>query len=51
VEREREYAPPLAEIEEQVRAEWVRRQGERALREYLDELRRRADVRSAGDPR
>jgi parvulin-like peptidyl-prolyl isomerase len=50
VEREEEYAPPLAEIEEQVRAEWVRRQGERALREYLDELRRRADVRVAGEP-
>ena len=45
VEREEEYAPPLGEIEAQVRAEWVRRQGERALREYLDELRRRADVR------
>jgi parvulin-like peptidyl-prolyl isomerase len=49
-EREEEYAPPLGEIEEQVRAEWVRRQGERALREYLDELRRRADVESARDP-
>jgi parvulin-like peptidyl-prolyl isomerase len=51
VEREAEWAPPLAEIEEQVRAEWVRRQGEIALREYLDELRRRADVRLAEDPR
>jgi parvulin-like peptidyl-prolyl isomerase len=50
-EREEEYAPPLAEIEEQVRAEWVRRQGERALREYLDELRGRADVRLAEEPR
>jgi len=49
-EREEEYAPPLGEIEEQVRAEWVRRRGERALREYLDELRRRADVQSASDP-
>jgi parvulin-like peptidyl-prolyl isomerase len=50
VEREEEYAPPLGEIEDQVRAEWVRRQGERALREYLDELRGRADVLDAREP-
>lgn len=49
LEREAEYAPPLAEIEEQVRAEWLRRAGERALREYLDELRRGADVEIAAD--
>jgi parvulin-like peptidyl-prolyl isomerase len=45
VDREPGRTPPLAEIEEVVRAEWVRRAGDRALREYLDELHDRADVR------
>jgi parvulin-like peptidyl-prolyl isomerase len=45
VDREPGRTPPLAEIEEAVRAEWVRRAGDRALREYLDELHDRADVR------
>ena len=45
VDREPGRRPPLAEIEEAVRAEWVRRAGDRALREYLDELHDRADVR------
>jgi parvulin-like peptidyl-prolyl isomerase len=45
VAREPGRTPPLAEIEEAVRAEWVRRAGDRALREYLDELHDRADVR------
>jgi parvulin-like peptidyl-prolyl isomerase len=43
-EREPATVPPLAEIEPEVRAEYRRRAGERALRRYLDELRRRADV-------
>jgi parvulin-like peptidyl-prolyl isomerase len=49
-EREPERTPPLDEIEEQVRAEWVRRAGDRALREYLDELRAAADVAVAAAP-
>ena len=42
--REPERVPPFEEIREQVRAEWVRRAGDRALRDYLDGLRRDADV-------
>jgi parvulin-like peptidyl-prolyl isomerase len=45
VDREPGRTPPLSEIENAVRAEWVRRAGDRALREYLEELRERADVR------
>jgi hypothetical protein len=45
--REPAAAPPLAEIEEEVRAAWRRRRGERALRAYLDELRERAELRLA----
>jgi peptidylprolyl isomerase len=44
-EREATRTPPLAEIEEQVRAEIRRRAGDRALRERLDELRARGEVR------
>ena len=47
LEREPASTPPLEEIREQVRAEWVRRGGDRALRRYLDELREEADVRVA----
>jgi parvulin-like peptidyl-prolyl isomerase len=47
LEREPEHTPPLAEIREQVQAEWVRRGGDRALRSYLDELREDADVQVA----
>jgi parvulin-like peptidyl-prolyl isomerase len=47
VEREPASTPPLAEIREQVRAEWTRRGGDRALRSYLDELRDDAEVRVA----
>ena len=36
--------PPLAEIEPQVRNEWRRRAGDRALRAYLDQLREDGDV-------
>lgn len=39
--------PPLSEIENEVRAELRRRAGDTALRDYLDELRDRADVRVA----
>jgi parvulin-like peptidyl-prolyl isomerase len=44
VSREADAAPPFAEIEDLVRAEYRRREGERALRAYLDSLRRHADV-------
>jgi len=44
VERELPRTPDLAEIEAQVRAEWQRRAGDRALREYLDELRDQAEI-------
>lgn len=50
LEAEAPAAPPFEEIEPQVRAEWVRRQGDRALRRYLDELRERADLVVAADP-
>ncbi len=49
-EREPEKTPLLAEIEAQVRAEWTRRAGDRALRQYLDELRSAADVALAESP-
>ena len=45
VERAPGFAPPLAEIEDEVRAELRRRAGDRALREYLAGLRGEADVR------
>lgn len=45
VEREPPRTPPFEEVEALVRAEWRRRAGDRALREYLEELRRRAEVR------
>jgi parvulin-like peptidyl-prolyl isomerase len=47
VDREDARVPPLAEIEKEVRAELRRRAGDLALREYLDLLRDRADVRVA----
>jgi parvulin-like peptidyl-prolyl isomerase len=49
VEREPPATPPLDEIRDEVRAEWVRRGGDRALRRYLDELREGADVRVADE--
>jgi parvulin-like peptidyl-prolyl isomerase len=39
------YAPPLADVADEVRAELRRRAGDSALRAYLDDLRSRADVR------
>jgi parvulin-like peptidyl-prolyl isomerase len=50
VEREPLQTPPFDSIRERVRSEWVRREGDRALREYLDELRARADVVIAPNP-
>lgn len=47
VARERATTPPLAKIREQVRVDWRRRQGDRALRSYLDELRARAEIEVA----
>jgi parvulin-like peptidyl-prolyl isomerase len=44
VEHEPPRTPELQEIENQVRSEWQRRAGDRALRSYLDELRERADI-------
>ena len=37
--------PSFEEIENQIEAEWTRRAGDRALREYLDQLRSDGDVR------
>ena len=42
--------PPLADIEDEVREEWRRRNGERALRTQLDDLRSRASVEVAAEP-
>ncbi len=47
VEREGARTPTLDELRPLVQAEWSRREGERALRAYLDELRGRARVRVA----
>jgi len=44
VDRELPRTPDLSEIEAQVRTEWLRRAGDRALREYLDELRDQAEI-------
>jgi PPIC-type PPIASE domain/SurA N-terminal domain len=44
VEREEPRLPAFEEVVERVRAEWVRRAGDRALRGYLDELRESAQV-------
>ena len=44
VEREEPQLPPYEQIAEHVRAEWVRRAGDRALRGYLDDLREQAQV-------
>jgi parvulin-like peptidyl-prolyl isomerase len=42
--------PPFAEIEAQVRSEWRRRTGDRALRAYLDQLREEADIVTRPQP-
>ena len=46
IEREEARVPPFEEVVEQVRAEWVRRAGDRALRGYLDDLRKNARVQT-----
>ena len=45
--REPGVTPELAEIEAEVRSEWVRRAGDAALRGALDDLRRRAEIEQA----
>ncbi|HEY3190956.1 MAG TPA: peptidyl-prolyl cis-trans isomerase [Solirubrobacteraceae bacterium] len=45
VERDAGTPPPLAEVEDDVRAEMRRRADDDALRAYLDDLRRRATIR------
>lgn len=47
VDRQPAVAPGLAEIRSQVEIDWRRRMGDRALRDYLDELRTRADIEIA----
>ncbi|MCP5040812.1 MAG: hypothetical protein GY944_07260 [bacterium] len=47
VDRDLPESPPLDEIREQVAVDWRRRAGDRALRDYLDELRARADIEIA----
>ena len=47
VERSEPVPPELASVREQVAAEYRRRTGDRALREYLDWLRAEADVQLA----
>lgn len=44
VEREPGAVPPFEAVRASVRAEVVRRRGESALREYLDQLRSQADI-------
>ncbi len=44
VAREDGALPPLAAIEDRVRAEWSRRAGDRALRSFLDRQRARSQV-------
>jgi len=44
VDLEPTRTPPFEEVEAQVRTEWRRRRGDRALREYLDGLRSDGDV-------
>ena len=44
VERQAPSSPPFEEIESQVYHEYVRRSGDQALRNYLDQLRRESDV-------
>lgn len=49
IDREPPFTPPLDEVEDEVRAEMLRRAGDDALRSYLDQLRDRADVRIRPD--
>jgi len=49
VDHEPPATPPFEQVETQVRAEWRRRQGDRALRRYLDALREDTLVVTAFD--
>ncbi len=49
IDRERAETPPLSQIRKQVRVDWRRRQGDRALRNYLAELRARAEIEISKD--
>ena len=49
VERRADAAPPFDDVRTEVLHEYRRRAAERALREYLDDLRRRADIVVAPD--
>ena len=49
LERAPGFAPPFEEVEEAVRAELLRRDGDAALRDYLEELRERAEVQLRSD--
>ncbi|MGH7818470.1 MAG: peptidyl-prolyl cis-trans isomerase [Candidatus Binatia bacterium] len=51
VERTAPSVPPLEEVRAEVAAELRRRSGDRALRDYLDRLRRSADVEIARELR
>ena len=45
IDRTPAITPAFEEIESQIRVEWLRRTGDRALRAYLDQLREDGDVR------
>ena len=44
LERQTPAPPPLVDIREQVSREYLRRAGDTALRGYLEQLRRQADI-------
>lgn len=46
VERTGGETAPFEEVRQEVRAEWLRTQGERALGDYLEELRQQGDVQA-----
>lgn len=48
IERERGKVPPLEAVRQEVLNEMDRRAGEEALADYIEDLRRQADVRKAG---
>lgn len=50
LDRRPDAAPPLEQIEDQVLAEYRRQAGEKALRAYLDDLRRRAEIEIIDSP-
>jgi hypothetical protein len=50
VDREPPASPPFEAVADEARAELRRRAGDRALRQYIDALRQRAEIRVAGAP-